>query len=684
MLLKKAYTILMHCLKYMFIIFALFFINHKVYSQTCSALGQKPSTAFPVCGVDTFTQSTVPICENGAMPVPGCSGGTIIYTDKNPFWYQFTCYQTGTFGFLITPNDIGDDYDWQIFDITGRNPDDVYTDASLFVVGNWAGTFGLTGSSSSGTGNIQCASDPSGNVPTFSRWPTLLKDHTYLLMVSHFTDTQSGYQLSFGGGTASITDPNNPDLLMAEASCDGTEIRVKLNKKMKCTSLAPDGSDFEIPDQTSKIISAVGIGCSNGFDLDSVVLALDNPLPAMDYNLVIQNGLDENTLLDNCAREIPIGSSVSFTVYPKQATPLDSIVPVGCSPGVLQLSFKKNIQCSSIDKEGSDFTVTGPYPVTVSSADGVCANGLTKTINIQLSSPVVHEGDYILTLIRGTDGNTLLDECGEETPEASLSFSVKDTVSADFTYQLFEGCRTDTIKYFNYGGNGITDWSWTFDSSVNVTEQNPVEYYTAFGNKTTQLIVTNGFCTDTTVTDFYLNHDSLRAAFTGPSVYCPNDVAYFKDTSAGKIINWYWDFGNGYTSNVQNPLSQTYLPAGRDRLFPVRLIVESDKHCFDTFINYVKVVNNCYIAVPTAFTPNKDGKNDYLYPLNAYKATNLQFRVFNRYGQQVFETKEWTHKWDGTINGLEQPSGVYVWMLQYTDTDTNKKIFIKGTTVLIR
>jgi gliding motility-associated-like protein len=93
---------------------------------------------------------------------------------------------------------------------------------------------------------------------------------------------------------------------------------------------------------------------------------------------------------------------------------------------------------------------------------------------------------------------------------------------------------------------------------------------------------------------------------------------------------------------------------------------------------------NCYITVPTAFTPNGDGLNDFLYPLNAYKADNLEFRIYNRYGQMVFETTNWTKKWDGKIDGKPQASGTYVWMLSYKDRDTDKNIFLKGTSVLIR
>ncbi|HXB34879.1 MAG TPA: gliding motility-associated C-terminal domain-containing protein, partial [Puia sp.] len=87
---------------------------------------------------------------------------------------------------------------------------------------------------------------------------------------------------------------------------------------------------------------------------------------------------------------------------------------------------------------------------------------------------------------------------------------------------------------------------------------------------------------------------------------------------------------------------------------------------------------------PGAFTPNGDGVNDYLYPLNALKAVDLQFRVYNRWGQLVFETTNWLNKWDGTTGGRPQAAGVYVWTLSYIDGDTGKRIFQKGTSMLIR
>ena len=101
-------------------------VYSKLFAQTCTAPGQNPSTAFPVCGTSTFSQNTVPLCGGRALPAPSCRNDGL--RDVNPFWYKFTCFKAGTLGFEITPNNLSDDYDWEIYDITGRDPNDIYTD----------------------------------------------------------------------------------------------------------------------------------------------------------------------------------------------------------------------------------------------------------------------------------------------------------------------------------------------------------------------------------------------------------------------------------------------------------------------------------------------------------------------------------------------------------------------------
>jgi len=89
------------------------------------------------------------------------------------------------------------------------------------------------------------------------------------------------------------------------------------------------------------------------------------------------------------------------------------------------------------------------------------------------------------------------------------------------------------------------------------------------------------------------------------------------------------------------------------------------------------------IFIPTAFTPNGDGVNDVLLPVAAGIEKFNYFRVFNRWGQLVFQTAQTGKGWDGSINGLLQPTGTYVYMVQAVDYLGNT-IFRKGTVVLIR
>jgi hypothetical protein len=185
--------------------------------------------------------------------------------------------------------------------------------------------------------------------------PTLIQGHEYLLLVSHFSNSQSGYALSFGGGTANITDPVNPGLQNAKAACDGTKISVKLNKKMKCNTLAANGSDFSISPAIAPIIGATGIGCSAGFDMDSVVITLGGILPPGNYTVQIQTGTDGNNLLDNCGRSIPAGQSLPVTVFPLTPTPIGTLSKIGCAPGMLELVFNDLMFCNSIAADWQRF-----------------------------------------------------------------------------------------------------------------------------------------------------------------------------------------------------------------------------------------------------------------------------------------------------------------------------------------
>jgi gliding motility-associated-like protein len=91
----------------------------------------------------------------------------------------------------------------------------------------------------------------------------------------------------------------------------------------------------------------------------------------------------------------------------------------------------------------------------------------------------------------------------------------------------------------------------------------------------------------------------------------------------------------------------------------------------------------CKLFMPSAFTPNGDGLNDIFRVKYPFPVNNFEMAVYNRWGQKVFETTNISSGWDGTFNGITQPSGTYVWAISVTDAQNTKQT-LNGTVVLIR
>jgi gliding motility-associated-like protein len=648
------------------------------WSQTYPLKGQLAATSFPVCGQDTFKQSALPNGFNSSISIPGCDP----YIELNPFYYRFTCYTAGTLGFVIIPNLLSDNYDWIFFDITGVLPSTIFIDPTLIVTGNRSANPGKTGSSNDGTNNNNCAPGTVDNISTFTKMPKLLKGHEYLLLVTHPSGTQSGYSLVFTGGTAVINDPVLPDFLSVLVSCDKKTLTVGITKFILCSSVASDGSDFSITNYTGTITQAVGLNCSPQFDMDYLELSLSDPLPPGNYTLVLKNGTDNNTLMDYCGLQAQAGDKIDFTVSGIQPT-LDSLIPLACAPTTLHLVFSSPVQCSSIAADGSDFIISGNSIVSIKKAEGNCSGNLTNQIDVTLASPITVEGNYQIAIAVGSDGNTITNECDNSIAVgSSLPFSIKTPVSAAFDFSIGYGCKQDTIQLNYLPSNGVNQSAWNIDSAFATALLSPAIIETVFGLKNVQHIVSNGSCSDTITKTVNLDN-ILSAAFKAPNEVCPKNEIAFSDVSIGNIVSYRWDFGDGTSSTDQEPPKHLFPDTREVKSYLVSLIIQDNMGCMDTASEKITKLQTCNISVPNAFTPNGDGKNDWLYPLNAFDVSNFDFQVFNRYGQLVFETRDPQKKWDGRINGLLQETGTYIWLLTFTD-GSGKKLSQRGATVLIR
>ncbi len=129
-------------------------------------------------------------------------------------------------------------------------------------------------------------------------------------------------------------------------------------------------------------------------------------------------------------------------------------------------------------------------------------------------------------------------------------------------------------------------------------------------------------------------------------------------------------------STAQNPLATL----SSDQQFVLRVTDIAGCIGFDTVFVQVYAGPNYY--VPNAFSPNGDGLNDIFRAIPVGMTKTDWFRVFNRYGQLLFETNQWLKGWDGKFQGKAQPMGTYVWIVKGLDKN-GKVIEMKGTVMLV-
>lgn len=534
-------------------------LANSAFSQDCSTiLGQNPASAIPVCGTTTFHQDVVAHCDG---PIDGVAhtGCAIVVTSSNSFWYKFHCYQSGTLGFLMSGISDTDDYDWELFDITGHNPNDVFTDPTLQVSLNIYGTFGNdnpdapfpnspTGCTPTGLLDVHCEGDDPSNSP-FNRMPDIIVGHDYLLMVTNWTATSSlGYDLSFGGGTAIITDPVIPSIESVKGSCDNLQIAVKLNKKMKCKTLAGDGTDFRINYAGTSIINAVSAACSAGFDTDSLILTLSNPLPGGAYRLYAKLGTDANTMLDYCDVPIPVDDSVDLVIE-DVAVPNFNFTGLHCTNTDITFADASTPIADIVNwhwdmGDGNIFDFNNGNPFTHQYA---ASGNKTVTLTVTTNRGCIH------TIVKQININL--------SPVPSFTNSAACLPNGLTTFN-----NTSTIA----DASPLT-YNWDFGDPASganntSTATNPTHFYTTPGPYTVTLTVTSNSSCINTITQIINNiFAQPKSSFTYTPEACINTNTSFNSTSdalpGNTITSYHWDFGDA-TTGTGATASHTYTVAG--------------------------------------------------------------------------------------------------------------------------
>ncbi|MCB0697035.1 MAG: gliding motility-associated C-terminal domain-containing protein, partial [Chitinophagaceae bacterium] len=118
----------------------------------------------------------------------------------------------------------------------------------------------------------------------------------------------------------------------------------------------------------------------------------------------------------------------------------------------------------------------------------------------------------------------------------------------------------------------------------------------------------------------------------------------------------------------------------------IRLSVTDDFGCTGNDSVYVGIKLCCKAVLPSAFSPNNDGRNDQFGIISSGNYRISSFRIVNRYGDEVFSTRNQRDRWDGTYNGQPQGIGTYYYYIKYSceDDDADNEVEERGDVTLIR
>ncbi len=229
------------------------------------------------------------------------------------------------------------------------------------------------------------------------------------------------------------------------------------------------------------------------------------------------------------------------------------------------------------------------------------------------------------------------------------------------------------------GGGSTYNWSPAtyFDNGSTTSTQNPSitpsQTITYILNTTDSLGCASLQSASVTIT---VTPPIMVKASPRDTVVAKGDVFILSATSP--VVDYIWSPGFG----LDNPAKQTpTVTVDNDITYTVTAYTAAGCKGSDTV--RIKVYNGPELYVPTGFTPNGDGKNDLLLPFPVgIKQLNF-FRVYNRWGQLIFQTNTLNKGWDGKLNGVLQPVATYVWMAEAV-TKENIIIRKRGTATLVR
>lgn len=262
--------------------------------------------------------------------------------------------------------------------------------------------------------------------------------------------------------------------------------------------------------------------------------------------------------------------------------------------------------------------------------------------------------------------------------------SVLISVVEETTIEAFgrDICNGDTITLSATGNADIFEWS----SPESLSDPNSA-ITDAFPNITTTytLIGTLTDCpADTAFVTVNVDEgpDVTLNAITYALPDLPLVIEPIADTTGNYQFSWFPEEGLSCTDCLRPIVDSAFVGTTY-----TLLITDLDTGCEKELMTRTEVLISCpedILWVPSAFSPNDDGRNDEVIVNSATLNSIESFQIFDRWGALVFRTDDMRRGWDGEVKGERMPIGVYVYFVEATCPVNNLPILIKGDITLVR
>lgn len=357
----------------------------------------------------------------------------------------------------------------------------------------------------------------------------------------------------------------------------------------------------------------------------------------------------------------------------------DTVVDTFYVYPLLQADFDvPPIQC--LNNNSFDFEAGGHFSsaATLDWSFSQAANRLVDTGRIVSGVSFNTTGDHFVTLTLKENGCiSEVTKKVEVHPHPVPKFEIEEHVQcAPFRLSITDLSNAWSPLYYK----------WNFGNGDSTEGNTPFYIYNTPGNYPISLTVyTKEGCIDTVTSDKVVNVQVNETPKAGFSVFPLETSIYFPDVTFTNTANE----SLRCQLFLQNPRKELGFCSGTYTFsdpgeYEVMQVVENNSGCADTLYQLVEIKDEFGFHAPNAFTPNGDGVNDVFIPV-IYGIQDYHLRIFDRWGEVVFETHDKTQGWNGVVYHKKVPAKMdaYTYKVDAVDHLGNNRLFI-GQVILVR